>query len=293
MGQRAGGIEADLTVTRKAENEFLVVCSDTVHRHVETWMRRHFPAENHICIADVTSAYAMITIQGPKSRALLDSLTTASMSNESFPYLSAREIEIGYARVYAIRVTYLGELGFELYIPTEHAADVYDRIVEAGAAHALRHAGLQALSSLRMEKAYRDFGHDIDNIDTPLEAGLGFAVKLDTERGFIGREALARQKNEGVPKRRLLQFLLDDPKPLLHHGETIWRNGERKGYIRVGAYGHTLGGAVGLGFVESGEPVTKSYVADGRWELEIAGERFGATASLRPLYDPQLSRVRS
>jgi 4-methylaminobutanoate oxidase (formaldehyde-forming) len=143
-----------------------------------------------------------------------------------------------------------------------------------------------------MEKAYRDFGHDIDNIDTPLEAGLGFAVKLDTARGFIGRDALARQKREGVTKRRLLQFLLDDPNPLLFHGEVIWRNGERKGYIRAGAYGHTLGAAVGLGFVEADEPVTKSYVDAGRWEIEIAGERFAATASTRPLYDPQLSRVK-
>jgi len=288
-----GGIEADLTVTRRAEEEFIVVCSDTAHRHVDSWMRRHFPKEAHICIADVTSAYAMLTIQGPKSRALLESLTTVSMSNEDFPYLSAQEIEIGYARVYTIRVTYLGELGFELYIPTEHAADVYDRIVEAGAVHGLRHAGLQALSSLRMEKAYRDFGHDIDNIDTPLEAGLGFAVKLDKPGGFIGRDVLAKQKSQGILNTRLLQFRLKDPQPMLYHAEVILRDGKIVGYIRVGGYGHTLGASVGLGMVEADEPVKKAWVEAGHWEIEIAGVRHGAIASLSPMYDPKLARVKS
>jgi len=288
-----GGIEADLTVTRKSETEFMVVCSDTVHRHVEAWMARHFPDDGHVFVTDVTSAWAMLTIQGPKSRALLSSLTEASLSNEDFPYLSAREIDIGYARVYAVRVTYLGELGWELYIPTEHAMDVYDRIVAAGREFGLRHAGLQALGSLRLEKAYRDFGHDIGNTDTPLEAGLGFAVKLDKPSGFIGRDALARQKQEGVPQRRLVQFILEDPEPLLYHGEVIWRNDERVGFIRAGAYGHTLGASVGLGYVESRERPTKRYLEEGNWEIEIALERHSARASLRPLYDPQGKRIKS
>jgi glycine cleavage system T protein len=287
----AGGIEADLTVTRRSENEFLVVCSDTVHRHVETWMRRHFPADAHVTITDVTSAYAMLSLQGPRSRALLGELTSASLENEDFEYLTSREVDIGYARVTATRVTYLGELGWELYIPTEHAMDVYDRLVEAGPTH----AGLQALSSLRLEKGYRDFGHDIGNIDTPLEAGLGFAVKLDKPGGFIGREALARQKQAGVPTRRLVQFLMKDPQPLLYHGEVILRDGVSVGSIRAGAYGHTLGGSVGLGYVEATEPspVTRDYIASGDWEIEIAGQRHPAQASLRPLYDPQGLRIRS
>jgi len=287
-----GGIEADLTVTRLAECEFLVVCSDTAHRHVETWMRRHVPEDAHVAIADVTSGRAMLSIQGPKSRALLGSLTSASMSDGDFPYLAAREIDIGYARVLAVRITYLGELGWELYIPTEQAAHVYDRIVAAGADWGLRHAGLQALGSLRLEKAYRDYGHDIDNMDTPFEAGLHFAVKLDKPGGFIGRDALARQKEAGPPRRRLLQFLLEDAEPLLLHGEVIWRDDTRLGYIRAGAYGHTLGAAVGLGLVESDEPVTKAWVESGRWELEVAGKRHAARASLRPLYDPQARRVK-
>jgi 4-methylaminobutanoate oxidase (formaldehyde-forming) len=169
--------------------------------------------------------------------------------------------------------------------------DVYDRLVEAGPAH----AGLQALSSLRLEKGYRDFGHDIGNIDTPLEAGLGFAVKLDKPGGFIGRDALARQKQAGVPTRRLVQFLMKDPQPLLYHGEVILRDGESVGSIRAGAYGHTLGGSIGLGYVEAKEPspVTRDYIASGDWEIEIAGQRHPARASLRPLYDPQGLRIRS
>jgi 4-methylaminobutanoate oxidase (formaldehyde-forming) len=256
-------------------------------------MRRHFPTDAHAAITDVTSAYAMLTIQGPRSRALLGELTTASLANPDFPYLTAQEIDIGYARVGALRVTYLGELGWELYVPTEHAQDVYDRLLEAGPAHGLKHAGLQALSSLRLEKAYRDFGHDIGNTDTPYEAGLGFAVKLDKPGGFIGREALAKQKKAGVPRRRLVQFLLNDREPLMYHGEVIWRDDVAVGTIRAGAFGHTLGASVGLGYVECDESVTRDHVASGSWEIEIAGQRHAARASLRPLYDPKGERIRS
>ncbi len=288
-----GGIEADLTVTRRTEDEFMVVCADTVHRHVESWMQKHFDPDARVMITDMTSSYAMLTLQGPKSRALLDRLSPDSFSNEDFPYMSAREIEIGYARVYAVRVTYLGELGWELYIPTEHAADVYDRLVEVGVDFGLRHAGLQALSSLRLEKAYRDFGHDLVNTDTPIEAGLGFAVKLDKPGGFIGQEALKAQKAAGIPHRRLVQFILDDPEPLLLHGEVIWRNGEAVGYLRAGSFAHTLGASVGLGYVEADEPVTKAYLEEAEWEIELAREKFSARPSLRPLYDPKGERIRS
>jgi 4-methylaminobutanoate oxidase (formaldehyde-forming) len=288
-----GGIEADLTITRLSEHEFMVVCSDTAHRHVETWMRRNFPKDAHVTITDVTSGRAMLTIQGPKSRALLSRLTGEDMSNESFPYLSGREMEIDYSVVHAVRVTYLGELGWELYIPTEQAGAVYDRLVEAGAEFGLRHAGLQALTSLRLEKAYRDYGHDIDNIDTPIEAGLGFAVKLDKPGGFIGCDALAKQKSQGIPHKRLLQFRIKDPQPMLYHAEVIWRDDEIVGYIRVGGYGHTLGASVGLGMVEANEPVKKAWVEAGNWEIEIAGVRHAAIASVSPMYDPKLERVKA
>ncbi|MCP4376609.1 MAG: aminomethyl transferase family protein, partial [bacterium] len=173
---------------------------------------------------------------GPRARDLMRELTFVDVSNEAFPYLSAKEIDIDYACVLAIRVTYVGELGWELYIPTEHALQVYDRIIQTGKDFELKHAGLQTLNSLRLEKGYRDFGHDIDNIDTPLEAGLGFAVKLEKDEGFIGRDALSAQKAEGGFKRRLLQFKLLDSGPLMYHAELIFRNGQFAGYIRAGAY---------------------------------------------------------
>jgi 4-methylaminobutanoate oxidase (formaldehyde-forming) len=179
-----------------------------------------------------------------------------------------------------------------LYIPTEHAVQVYDRIVEEGRNHGLKHAGLQALNSLRLEKGYRDYGHDIDNMDTPLEAGLGFAVKLDKADGFIGRDALAELKLAGTPTRRLLQFKLRSPDPLLHHAEAIYRNGEVAGYMRAGAYGFSLGAAVGLGFIESVEPITSQHVLEDRWEIDIAGTLYAADASLRPMFDPGMTRIK-
>jgi len=288
----AGGLEADLTVTRLAKDKFMVVCSDTGHGHVEMWMRRHIPADAHAFVSDVTSSYTQINLHGPKARNLMRDLTSADVSHEAFPYLAAREIDIEYARVLAIRVTYVGELGWELYIPTEHALQVYDRIVDAGKAHQLAHAGLQALNSLRMEKGYRDYGHDIDNMDTPYEAGLGFAVKLNKADGFIGHKALLTQKNEGGLRSRLMQFKLENPKPLLHHAELIFRNGHFAGYIRAGAYGFTMGAAVGLGCVESDEFITADHVETDVWEIEIADVRYKAVASLRPLFDPQMERIK-
>ena len=288
----AGGLEADLTVTRLASDQFLVVCSDTAHGHVSMWMNRHFSSDDHVFVTDMTSAYCQLNIHGPKSRALLSGLTSANVSDHSFPYLHARTIDIGYAQVLAIRVTYVGELGWELYIPAEHAVQVYDGIIEKGAQYGLRHAGLQALNSLRLEKGYRDYGHDIDNMDTPLEAGLGFAVKLDKPHGFIGREALAKQRALGGYKRRLLQFKLRDAQPLLHHAEMIYRNGEPVGYIRAGAYGFTVGASVGLGFIESSEVITAEAIARDQWEIEVAGQRHTADASLRPLYDPEMKKIK-
>jgi len=220
-------------------------------------------------------------------------VTSADMSNEAFPYLSGKEIDIGYANVLAIRVTYVGELGWELHIPTIHAVQVYDQLVAAGAEVGLRHAGMQTLSSLRLEKAYRDFGVDIDNTDNPIEAGLGFAVKLDKEGGFIGRDALADIKAKGVPHNRMLQFLLKDPEPLLYGTELIYLKGNEVGYLQIGGYGHTLGGAVGIGFACLDEPVSAEIVNSGNWEIAVAGERIEARASLKPMYDPTMKQIKS
>ncbi len=288
-----GTIEADLTVTRLDENRFFVICSDAIHTHVHTWLERHIPADAHVFVTDVTSAYAMIAVQGPESRRLLTGLTRADLSNAAFPYMTAQPIAIGYAPVTALRITYLGELGWELYVPTEFAVHLYDTIVTAGEAFGLKHAGLAALDTLRLEKGYRDYGHDIDNTDTPLEAGLGFAVAFDKPGGFIGREALLRQRDAGVLRQRVVQFLLHDPEPLLFGGEPIYRDGQRVGYLRAGAYGHTLGASVGLGQVEYEGGVTADYIRAGTFELEVSGVRCPARASLRPFYDPDGLRVRA
>jgi heterotetrameric sarcosine oxidase gamma subunit len=286
----AGTLEADLTVTKLAGDRFWVVASDTAHRHALTWLRRHI-GEAHAFVTDVTSGYAQINIQGPRSRALLAAVTSADVSNEAFPFRAAAEIDIGFARVLCIRITYLGELGYELYIPAEAAVGVYDRLVAAGRAVGLRHAGLKALASLRMEKAYRDYGHDIDNTDTVLEAGLGFAVALDKPGGFTGRDAVLAQKERGPLRRRLVQVLITDPDPLMFHAEVVRREGRPAGYVRSASYGFTLGGAVGLAMIDAGEPVSQDYLDAGQWTVQIGNEIYPAVASLRPMYDPGNKRI--
>lgn len=287
-----GTLEADLTVTKLDDERFWVVASDTAHRHALTWMRRHFPADAHVFATDVTSGYTQLNVQGPRSRQLLQSLTTADLSAEAFPFRCAREIDIGFARLLCVRITYLGELGYELYIPAEQAVHVYDRVVEAGRALGLRHAGLKALASLRMEKAYRDYGHDIDNTDSPYEAGLGFAVALDKPGGFIGRDAAAAVHARRPFTRRLLQVLLLDPEPMMVHAEIVHRSGKPVGYVRAASYGHTLGGAVGLAMVEAEQPVDKAYIEGGTWAVDVAGRMVPARVSLRPMYDPKMLRIR-
>ena len=287
-----GTLEADLTVTKLDDERFWVVASDTAHRHVETWMRRHIPDEAHAWVTDVTSGYAQINIQGPRSRELMQRVTTADLSNEAFPFRGAREVDIGFARALCVRITYLGELGYELYVPTEQATHVYDRLTEAGKHVGLRHAGLKALASLRMEKGYRDYGHDIDNTDSVLEAGLGFAVDLKKPGGFIGRDAVVAKKAAGPLRRKIVQILVKDPEPLMFHAEVVRRDGKAVGYIRAASYGFTVGGAVGLAMIEAGETLDQAYLDRGTWEVEIAGKLYPALASQKPLYDPDMKRVK-
>ena len=287
-----GTIEADLTVTRLAEDQYLILTGDGTITAVQAWLRRHIPVDAHIYVTNITSAYSVLNIQGPESRDFLSGLTNADLSNEAFPFLTMQQIDIGYALVKAIRITYVGELGWELYIPTEFSLHVFDMLVEAGAAFGLKHLGLHALDSLRLEKAYRDYGGDIDNTDTPLEVGLGYFVDFDKPGGFIGRDALLRLKESGY-RYRMPQFLLEDPEPLLYFGEIIYRDGEPVGHIMSGSYGHTLGASVGVGPVENnGETVTVDFIKSGSYEIDIAGVRYPAKASLRPMYDPKLERVR-
>jgi glycine cleavage system aminomethyltransferase T/glycine/D-amino acid oxidase-like deaminating enzyme len=289
-----GKLEADLTVTKLADDRFWVVASDTAHRHVETRMRRRFDATGaHAYATDVTGAFAQINIQGPRSRQLMALVTDADMSNEAFAFRDAHEIAIGFARVLCLRITYLGELGYELYIPAEQAVGVYDRLVAAGERVGLVHAGLKALASLRMEKGYRDYGHDIDNTDTVLEAGLGFAVAMAKPAGFIGRDAVAEQKAAGPLRKRLVQIRVSDPEPQMFHAEVVRRDGVPVGYIRAASYGHTLGGAVGLAMVDGGEPLTQAWIDAGTWTVEVGAETYPAVASLRPLFDPANSKIKS
>jgi 4-methylaminobutanoate oxidase (formaldehyde-forming) len=286
-----GKIEADLTVAKLDDERYWVVASDTAHGHALSWMRRHI-GDAHAFVTDVTSGYAQINVQGPRSRELMQSITTHDLSNEAFPFRAAHEIDIGFARALCVRITYLGELGFELYVPCEQATHVYDRIVEAGAKVGLRHAGLKALASLRMEKGYRDYGHDIDNTDSVLEAGLGFAVDMKKECGFLGKEAVVAKKAEGPLKRRVLQVLVKDPEQMMFHAEIVHRNGKAVGYVRAASYGFSLGGAVGLVMVEAGEPIDQKYVDAGTWEIDIAGKKYPAIASIKPLYDPENKKIK-
>ena len=287
-----GTIEADLTVTRLAEDQFLILTGDGTITAVQAWLRRHIPADAHVFVTNITSAYSVLNIQGPKSRDFLSRITHVDMSNEAFPFLTMQEIDIGYALVKALRITYVGELGWELYIPTEFSLHVFDTLVEEGVDFGLKHMGLQALDTLRLEKAYRDYGNDIDNTDSPLEVGLSYFVDFNKPGGFIGRDALLQRKDAGL-KYRMVQFLLEDPEPMLYYGEIIYRDGEPVGYIMSGGYGHTLGASVGVGPVENeGETVTVDYINSGTYEINVAGVRHPAIASLRPMYDPKLKRVR-
>jgi len=284
-----GGIEADLTVTRCAEREFLVVTAAASQMHDFHHLRAAIREDEHCSVTDVTSAYAVLSVMGPRSREMLAALSPDDFSDAAFPFRSSRGITLGFSRARATRITYVGELGWELYIPTEFAPGVFDRLRDCGVAYGLRLAGYHALNSLRLEKAYRHWGHDIDSDTTPLEAGLGFTVAWD-KPDWVGREALLRQRQTGVG-RRLVQLKLADPQAMMFHDEPIWRDGARVGRVTSGMFGHTLGAAVGLGWVQGTVPLTVAFVQAGQYEVEIAGERSPAIVSLAPLYDPANRRI--
>jgi 4-methylaminobutanoate oxidase (formaldehyde-forming) len=289
-----GGVEADLTVIRQSETVFLVItAAATVGRDLH-WLRRHIEPDERCTAIEVSGAYAMLALMGPRSRELLAGLTDADLATEAFPFGSSREIDLGYALVRASRITYVGELGWELLVPAEMAVHVYDTIAEAGDAIGLRHYGYHALDSLRIEKAYRHWGHDITDEDTSLEAGLGFTHAWDKAGGFVGRDALIRQREAGL-RRRLVTFVLDDPEPLLYHNEPIWRDGTLVGKTTSGWYGHTIGRAIAMGYIADpgGGPLDDEAVLGSRYELEIANERYPAMAALQPPYDPASLRPRA
>ncbi|RUZ85253.1 FAD-dependent oxidoreductase, partial [Mesorhizobium sp. M7A.F.Ca.CA.001.14.1.1] len=288
MLNKRGGIESDLTVSRLSETAyFLVVPGATLQRDL-AWLRKHV-ADEFVVVTDVTAAESVLCLMGPDARKLIQKVSPNDFSNEKNPFGTFQEIEIGMGLARAHRVTYVGELGWELYVSTDQAAHVFEAIEEAGADVGLKLCGLHTLDSCRIEKAFRHFGHDITDEDNVLEAGLGFAVK--TAKGdFIGRDAVLRKKEAGL-SRRLVQFRLKDPEPLLFHNEAILRDGKIVGPITSGNYGHHLGGAVGLGYVPC-EGESEADVLASSYEIEIAGERFAAEASLKPMYDPKSERSR-
>ncbi len=297
LNERAG-IEADLTITRLAEQEFMVVTAAACHTRDLAWLRHQREALGltGCWITDVTAGIAMLGLMGPNSRPLLEKLTGLDFSNAEHPFAWSREVEIGYATVRASRITYVGELGWELYVSAEHCLDVYERILEAGQDFGLRHVGYHVMGACRVEKGYRSWGHDIADEDTPLDAGLGFTVAWDKPGGFIGREALVAQKARGMLPKRLVQVMLvDDSRsvPLMYHEEPILRDGIIVGSIKSGAWGHRLAKSIGMGYVACDAGVTKEWLASGTWEVEVACKRYAAKVQLEPLYDPRNERIKA
>jgi 4-methylaminobutanoate oxidase (formaldehyde-forming) len=286
-----GGIECDLTVTRLSETAyFLVVPGATLQRDL-AWLRRHI-GDHLVVITDVSAAQAVLPLMGPKARQVLAACSPNDFSNDHHPFGMAREIEIGMGLAWAHRVTYVGELGWEIYVSAEQAAHVWEALVEAGEPHGLKLCGLHSMDSCRLEKAFRHFGHDITDEDHVLEAGLGFAVKPD-KGDFIGRDAVLRKKETGLA-RRLMQFRLKDPSAHLHHNEPLLRDGKIVGFLTSGGYGHALGGAIGLGYVPCTEPGEKpAEMLAASYQIEIAGRRYDAEASLAPMYDPKSERMKA
>jgi heterotetrameric sarcosine oxidase gamma subunit len=287
-----GGIEADLTVTRLAPDRFLVITAASTQTHVESWIRDHIPADAFCVVTDLTDAYVVLNVQGPASRALLQSVSEDDFSQDGFPFATACEVRIGYQSALAMRLTHMGELGWDLYIPTPFALPVYDALIAAGPACGLSLCGAHTINSLRIEKAYCEWSQDTGPDNSPIEAGLVSRCAWHKSVGFIGREALIAQCEAGSPRRRLVQFLLEDPEALAYHKEPIYRDGKRVGLVTSAMYGHTLGGTVALGYVSDADGVTPAYLLSGRYEIELSDRRVAARASLVPLYDPENFRVR-
>ncbi len=288
-----GGIEADVTVTRLAEDSYLVVTPAATPQRDLAWLKRTMPEEARCAALDITAMETVLVVMGPNAREVLQPLTTADLSNEAFPFGTMQEIEFGMAKIRAHRVTYVGELGWELYVSADMAAYVYERLMSG---RAIKHAGLHVLDSCRIEKGFRHYGHDITDEDHVSEAGLSFAVKVDKQPSkfgdFFGRDAVLRKKQAGL-SRRLVQFQLKEPEPLLYHNEPILRDGKIVGFLSSGNYGHHLGAAIGLGYVpctEDGEKAVDMLGSD--YAIEVAGQRVDAIASLKPLYDAKSERVK-
>jgi len=286
---KRGGIEADLTVTCLNRQTYFIVTAGANGTRDFDWITRKISPDSHAILTDVTHAYAMLAIMGPEARNLLSSVTDANLSSEAFPYGSAQYIDIGYAKPLAVRMSYVGELGWELYIPAPFATGVFDEIMNAGEKFGLHLVGLHAVDSLRLEKGYKHWGSDITPDDTPFEAGLSFCVKL--EKGdFIGKEAIVKQLKTGM-KRRLVVFTLEDPEPLIYHGEAIYRNGRIASTVTHGSYAHLLKAAIGIGYLENPDGIDDEWILDGKYEISIKDKKIPAKVHLKAPYDPERIRL--
>ncbi len=287
-----GGIECDLTVARLSETEFYITTGTGFATHDYTWIKRNIPEGMQARLEDITSARAVFSLMGPFARDVLAQLTRDDVTNAGFPFGQARQIYAAGVPVLALRVTYVGELGWELHVPVEFAATLYENLMQAGAAFGINNVGYRAIESLRLEKFYRAWGADIGPDHTPLEAGLGWAVKLRQDTPFLGRTALAAQKRDGL-KKLLACFTVDDPAVILLGRETIYRNGVRAGWLGSGGFGHTVQKSIGIGYVRHAAGVDAAFVQDGSYELEVAGERVAAQVHLAPLYDAKMQRIKA
>ncbi|MGH6949103.1 MAG: GcvT family protein, partial [Kiloniellales bacterium] len=291
MLNRKGGIECDLTVARLAVDRFYIVTGTGFATHDFDWIERSIPEGLGARVLDVTSAYATLSLMGPRSRDVLKKVSDAPLNGGDFPFGQWREIDVDGALVKALRITYVGELGWELHVPSEQALPVYDSLMEAGRDLGLVNAGYRAIESLRLEKGYRAWGSDIGPDHTPLEAGLGWAVKLKKNIPFQGREALSEQQAKPL-KKRLACFTLAGKETVLLGRETIYRDGKRVGWLTSGGWGYTLGTNIGYGYVRNPDGVGDDYLYGGHYELEVANERLPCTMEKGPLYDPQMKRVK-
>ena len=290
MFNERGGFESDLTAVRLSPDEFYLVTGTAQAVHDSDWITRHIQPHEHAELVDVTEAFGVIGVMGPNSRALLQRVADADLSAEAFPFGTAREIGIGQATARAVRITYVGELGWELHVPTSQLDIVYATLLRAGKDLGATHAGHYAINSLRLEKGYRAWGAELSPDDTPLEAGLGFAVAWNKAVPFIGREALLKQKTTGV-HRQMASFVLRDPEPVLWGSEPILRDGEVVGYTTSGSYGHTVGGGIGMGYVKSASTVTPEFIRSGTYQINVSGRLCPATVHVRPPYDPERKRI--
>ena len=292
MCNRRGGIECDLTVARIAQDQFYIVTGTGFATHDYAWIARHLPPGLDAALADVTDDFAVFSLMGPRARDVLGAVCQEDVSNHRFPFGHWRELTIDEARLRALRITYVGELGWELHVPVASALAVYDSLMAAGEAHGIANAGYRAIESLRLEKGYRAWGSDIGPDFTPLEAGMGWAVKLRTDTPFLGREALAAQKESPLTK-RLACFTVDDPSVVLLGRETIYRDGERVGWLTSAGWGYTVEKNIGYGYVRNAGGVSTEYLETGAYELEVATRRVPCELRLGPLYDPKMERVKA